>query len=365
MSKRCHVGTRKGLFTLVHEDGAWSIERVSFLGEPITMLLPDRRDGALYAVLTLGHFGTKLHRSLDLGQSWTELAAPVYSEGAKLPPGPVQAERPASLMEIWSLEAGGADQPGRLWAGTIPGGLFRSDDGGQSWRFLDDLWNRPERQKWFGGGKDEPGIHSIVVDPRNSRRVTLGISCGGVWQTEDDGETWNNVGHGLRAEYLPPELANDIVSQDPHRLVACAAAPDRMWIQHHNGIFRSDDAGKNWCELTDVLPSPFGFAVAVHPQRPDTAWFVPAADDSCRVPTDGKLVVTRTTDGQTFQALNVGLPDRHCYDIAYRHALDVDDSGERLTFGSTTGGVWFSNDGGDRWHEFSHHLPPVYCVRFE
>lgn len=343
----------------------WELGPVSFLGEPITMLLPDRRDGSLYAVLTLGHFGTKLQRSTDGGATWTELTAPVYPEDARLPPGHLQTtERPASLMEIWSLEAGGPDQPGRLWAGTIPGGLFRSDDGGQSWAFMRSLWDRAERQKWMGGGKDEPGIHSITVDPRDSRRVTIGISCGGVWQTQDDGETWENVGYGLRAEYLPPELANDLIAQDPHRLVACPAAPDRMWIQHHNGIFRSDNAGRDWVEIENVLPSPFGFAVAVHPQRPDTAWFVPAADDSCRVPTDGRFVVTKTTDGKTFAALDGGLPASQCYDIVYRHALDVDSSGEMLVLGTTTGNVWASRNGGDAWTEVSHRLPPVYCVRF-
>ena len=365
MSERCYLATRKGLFHFHRRDASWELERVSFLGEPVTMLLPDRRDGTLYAVLTLGHFGTKLHRSTDGGESWQEVAVPVYPEGATLPPGHVvKTERPASLMEIWSLEAGGADQPGRLWAGTIPGALCRSDDRGDSWTFVDSLWNREERQRWFGGGKDEPGIHSVVVDPRDSRRVTIGISCGGVWQSGDDGHSWTCLGAGLRAEYVPPEIAGDSAIQDPHRLVGCPSHPDRMWIQHHNGIFRSDDGGKNWIEFPDVKPSPFGFAVAVHPHRPDTAWFVPAADDSCRIPQEGRLVVTRTRDGETFESLSNGLPHEHCYDIAYRHALDVDQSGERLCFGTTTGGVWFSDDSGDSWFALPHRLPPVYCVRF-
>ena len=145
----------------------------------------------------------------------------------------------------------------------------------------------------------------------------------------------------------------------------CPDAPDRLWVQHHNGIFKSDDGCASWQELTDVAPSAFGFAVAVHPHDADTAWFVPAVKDESRVPVDGKLVVNRTKDGgKTFESLTEGLPQRHAYDLVYRHALDVDESGERLAFGSTTGSLWSSDDGGNAWSHVSAHLPPVYCVRF-
>jgi photosystem II stability/assembly factor-like uncharacterized protein len=282
-------------------------------------------------------------------------------------PGEVEfAERKtAALSYIWSLEAGGVDEPGVLWCGTIPGGLFKSENRGESWRLVESLWDRPERDMWFGGGKDDPGIHSIVVDPRDSRRLRIAISCGGVWATEDGGATWSNDNYGLRAEYCPPEMAYSPVSQDAHRLAGSAARPERMWVQHHNGVFRSDDQGKTWEELSAVDPSVFGFAVAAHPLDPDTAWLVPAVKDEYRYAVGGALAVAKTTDGgKTFTARRQGLPQDHAYDLVYRHALDVDTTGERLVIGSTTGGVWVSEDGGESWGMMEARLPPVYAVRF-
>jgi hypothetical protein len=364
MSDRIYVGTRKGLFTLARNSDGWSISKIDFLGEPVTQHLHDPRDGTLYAVLTLGHFGAKLRRSADGGKTWDECGVPVYPPGATFPVRDSEP-KPASLTEIWALEAGGPDEPGVLWAGTIPGGLFRSADRGTTWQLVDSLWNREERSKWFGGGKDQAGIHSVCVDPRDSRKVHVGISCGGVWLTSDGGANWEVRSKGMRAEYMPPDLAYDPNIQDPHRLVQCPAAPETLWVQHHNGIFRSRDAGGEWTEITGVKPAVFGFAVVVHPKNPDRAWFVPAKKDECRVPVDGRLVVNRTDDGgKTFDTLTDGLPQEHCYDIVYRHALDIDASGERLAFGSTTGNVWVSENGGDAWRKVPGMLPLVYSVRF-
>ena len=239
---------RKGLFVWSRGHAAWVLEKVHFLGEPVTMLLPDQRDGTLYASLTLGHFGVKLRRLSPGAEAWEECGVPIYPVGAEVNAGPPTGDgaaktKPASLTEIWSLEAGGTDEPGVLWSGTIPGGLFRSDDGGRSWRLNESLWNRPERSRWFGGGKDEPGIHSVWVDPCDSQKLTLGISCGGVWRSSDGGQSWDCRSTGLRAEYVPPELAGDPITQDPHRIAACAADPATIWMQHHNGVFLSRDGG--------------------------------------------------------------------------------------------------------------------------
>jgi photosystem II stability/assembly factor-like uncharacterized protein len=147
--------------------------------------------------------------------------------------------------------------------------------------------------------------------------------------------------------------------------VQCPAHPEHFWVQHHNGIFRSTDGSKSWKEIQNVKPSAFGFAVAVHPSDPETAWFVPAVKDEKRIPVGGRLVVTRTRDGgETFDVLSHGLPQNHAYDLVFRHALDVNETGRRLIFGSTTGAVWVTEDAGDHWQLISAHLPPVHCVRF-
>lgn len=353
------VATRKGLFRFRRQDAGWTSGPPAFLGEPVSAVLSDSRDGMLYAALRLGHFGVKLHRSADGGGSWVEIAAPAFP---KQPEG--EAEGPSVDM-IWTLVGGGEDRPGTLWAGTLPGALFRSPDRGESWSLVESLWNVPERARWFGGGYDHPGIHSIIVDPRDSDRVTLGISCGGVWLSADGGETWRQGGHGLRAAYLPPEQALDPVSQDPHRLAACTAVPEVVWCQHHNGIFRSGNGGSTFEEIADVRPSAFGFAVAAHPADPEIAWFVPAVKDECRVPVDGRLVVTRTMDGgRSFAASGEGLPASGSYDLVYRHALVVDADGTTLAIGSTTGNLWTSGDGGRTWSTVSAHLPPIAQVVF-
>jgi photosystem II stability/assembly factor-like uncharacterized protein len=272
---------------------------------------------------------------------------------------------PWKLERVWALEPAGPSEPGVLWAGTIPGGLFRSTDAGTTWTLIRSLWSHPRRKEWFGGGADLPGIHSICVDPRNSKHVTVGISCGGVWATEDGGETWCCKAQGMFANFLPPEQKFEPNLQDPHCIVQCPGKPDSFWAQHHNGVFRSTNNCASWEEVPNVPPSVFGFPVAVHPADPDIAWLVPAMNDERRIAMNGQVVVSRTRDGgKSFTVLREGLPQEHAYDLVYRHSLDIDDSGDRLAFGSTTGSLWVTENQGDSWQCVSQHLPPIYGVRF-
>jgi hypothetical protein len=354
VANRVLVATRKGLFDIrQREPGNWAIHDRHFLGEPVGMVLQDPYDKTLYASLELGHFGTKLHRSDDDGMHWEEVSVPSYAA--------IDGDDAPSLKMIWSMEVGA---PGMLWAGTLPGGLFRSTDRGATWEMMRSLWDDPLRKQWVGGGYDEPGIHSICVDPRDANRIVIAVSCGGVWLSEDNGSSWRTATQGLWADYMPPGQKENPAIQDPHRVVQCRDAPDNLWMQHHNGIFRSTDGCAEWGQVS-AQPSSFGFAVAVHPQQPDTAWFVPAVKDEKRYPVDGKLIVTRTQDGgKTFTSFATGLPQQESYDLVYRHSLAVDERGEYLAMGSTTGNLWISENGGEAWREVSNHLPPVYAVRF-
>jgi hypothetical protein len=357
MGRRLYVGTRKGLFELARRDGTWDVVDVQFLGDPVSAVLATT-DGVLYAALNLGHFGAKLWRR-DRAGAWQEMAVPMF------PSKPESADddpHPWSLGQIWALEPGGVS--GRLWAGTMPGGLFRSDDGGESWSLNEALWHMPDRRKWMGvAGGEQPGINSVLIDPRNPDDIRIGVSIAGLWASTDGGASWQVINRGMYNEYMPPELREDPISQDIHRLSRCATKPEVVWCQHHNGVFRSENAGATWYELTAIRPSKFGFTVAAHPQDPMTAWFIPATKDERRIPLDGKVVVARTRDGgENFEVLTKGLPQRNAYDLVWRHALAVDAAGELLAFGSTSGGLWISENGGDDWTMPDARLPPISVV---
>lgn len=355
MSDRLLIATRKGLFTVERRRSGWTPNLIGFAGIPVTNALRDSDQGVTYAALKHGHFGPKLHRSDDDGRTWRELPAPAF---------PADTADAPSLFQIWTLEGGGPRYPDRLWIGAIPAGLFRSDDRGESWHLVQALWDVPERARWFGGGYDAAGIHSVSPDPRDADRVFIAISCGGVWETRDSGARWSVFGKGLFAPYVPPDQAEDSAIQDPHRVARCAANPDVMWMQHHAGIYRSVDAGAHWTRLSPPGDD-FGFAVAAHPRDAQTAWFVPAMKDEIRMPRDGALCVTRTSDGgKHWEIMREGLPQGDAYDLIYRHGLDVAADGARLAMGSTTGALWISEDGGERWALINAHLPPIYSVRF-
>ena len=370
---RLLVGTRKGLFVLDKQQ----ITAHHFAGEPVSQVLVNPHDQSWLVALNLGHFGVKLHKSVDEGKTWTALAAPAFP--AKPTAGDADFDHfkddpvPWNVELIWSLSAGGANEPNTLWAGCMPAGLFKSTDGGQSWALNMPLWRDPRRQLWMGGGNDYPGIHSVIVDPRqddeHSQHLTVAISCGGVWQTHDGGASWALTAKGMKSDYTPPEMQEDENSQDPHCVVSCESQPDVLWMQHHCGICCSTDGGQFWQTITTPIssnfPSVFGFAVAVDPNNPLRAWFVPAIKDEFRYPVNGKFVVTRTDDGgKTFQFFNKGLPQSHAYDLVYRHGLAVAPNGKDLAMASTTGSLWASSDAGESWATISANLPPVAVVKF-
>lgn len=385
MSDRIILGTRKGTIFVDKVGGRWKISNVAHAGVPISYAARDPRDGTIWAALDHGHWGCKLSRSRDGGKTWEEAGQIKYPEGARYidgHEGEGDAKKPkvkdATLGKIWCLAFGGSDQPGRMYAGTIPGGLFVSNDGGKSWNLNMPLWNHesrggdlskgtPGQSFWFGGGAtvdgdSAPGIHSVVVDPRNSKRILVGVSCAGVLESTDDGKTWVGRNKGLKATFLPNPDAE--WGHDPHHLNLCAANPDHVWQQNHCGVFYSNDGSKTWREVSKPDNGVhFGFPVAVDENDGRQAWLVPGKSDAVRTTIDSALFVAHTKDGgQSWQHQREGLPQQRAHDVVYRHAFDK--AGDSLVFGSTTGNVYVSDNRGAAWQTLSNTLPPVYSVRF-
>ncbi|TNE85962.1 MAG: glycosyl hydrolase [Deltaproteobacteria bacterium] len=359
MSETLLLGTRKGLFTLVDDGRGYAVTDLAHAGIPVQYAMRDARDGTIWAALDHGHWGAKLARKRVDG-AWEEVQAPAYPDGEVLKTG-----APATLEQIWIIAEGGEDNPDRLYIGTNPGGLFVSEDRGDTWELVRGLWDHPTRlggMGWFGGGRDTPGIHSILVDPRYNERVLVGISCAGVFETADGGATWIPRNHGVTADFLPDPTSE--VGVDPHFVAMSPTDPEVLWQQNHCGIWVSRDGATRWTAVHEPEgPAKFGFPICVHPDKPGTAWVIPGISDGKRMAIDGKLMVLRTDDfGETWTSTSEGLPQENAWDIVFRHAFD--NRGERLAFGSTTGNAFVSTDGGSRWTSLGNHFPPVYSVRF-
>jgi len=352
------LGTRKGFIAYHFRNGRWQAENLSFEGVPVSIAYADPRTNTWWACLDHGHWGVKLHRSDDRGVNWEEVTAPAYPEGEEIKDG-----IPATTRYIWAMSHGGQNFRSRLWIGTDPGGLFVSEDAGSSFELVESLWRHPTRKEgWFGGGRDQPGIHSVVVDPRNENHIHVGISCAGVFESMDAGKTWEIRNKGLRAEFLPdPETET---GHDPHILVAAKSNPDVLWQQNHCGIFRSTDAALSWQDIGQPDgPANFGFAIAVAEDNADQAWVAPANSDMTRTAVKGALCICRTDDGgKSWKDFRKGLPQENCFDIVYRHALV--NSGNSLAFGTTTGNLFFSQDRGESWQVINNYLPMIYSVNF-
>ncbi len=393
MAKLILLGTRKGTVIVDRTAAGWRPRPIAHAGIPVCYAARDPRDGTLWASLDHGHWGPKLSRSRDGGASWQDLSTLKYPAGARyivkyLPtpdfdpaaPAAQPEYRDATVYKIWHLAFGAADQVGRLYAGTIPGGLFVSDDGGDSWELNRPLWNHASRggdlfsgdasseNRWFGTpasvdyGVFEPGIHSIVVDPRNPRRLQVAVSSAGVLETTDGGLSWHGRNTGMLNDYLPDPRAE--WGHDPHCVVACPGQPDHVWQQNHCGVFHSADGAASWSRVSAPDAGVhFGFPIAVDAADGRTAWVVPARSDGQRMALGGGLFVARTDDGgRSWTALRDGLPQDHAYDIVLRHGLDV--SGDCVCFGSSSGNVYLSEDGGQSWRCLGSNFPPVYSVRF-
>jgi hypothetical protein len=347
------VGTKKGLFVLEGEPGGeFDVTARAFAGEPVEYALRDPRSGRLLAAVTSPFYGPKIWYAEDAGGEWEQAGGVALPEGGD-----------AALQRIWVIVPGEAD--GVVYAGGDPGVLFTSRDGGLSWELDRTLWEHPTRPEWQPGGGGLC-LHSIVPWPGDPDRLALAMSAVGVWLTEDGGRTWSHGNAGIVARYLPEDARDGTMSLCVHDLHRSAARPERMFLQFHGGVYRSDDAGASWTDIGAGLPSDFGFAMAVDPADPDSAYVIPLTADVDRTTPDGRVRVYETRDaGETWTPRGEGLPAEHAYLTVLRQAFDRRGQGPQLElyFGATSGEVFGSADAGGKWFTAASHLPPVFSVR--
>jgi photosystem II stability/assembly factor-like uncharacterized protein len=344
------VGTRRGIFIARSRDrNEWAIDGPALEGREIYHAIRDRRTGALWAATDHKVWGPHVHRSDDDGRTWQVLeAAPSYPD-----------ER--GLKAIWFLAHGPHSQPDTLWAGIEPAGLFVTRDAGTRWESVASLNDHPTNRTWqpAGGGLALGGIQH---DPDEPRRIYCSLSAGGVYRSDDGGESWAPANAGVRADFLPRTYPE--AGQCVHKLRLHPARPERLYQQNHCGVYRSDDRGESWTEITAGLPSDFGYALALDPRDPDTAFVIPEESSHMRATCDGRLRVYRTTDaGESWEPLTRGLPQEHAYVSVLRDAMDHDAHHPvGLYFGTSTGALFASSDRGDSWRVLAGYLPKILCV---
>jgi hypothetical protein len=378
---RVLVGTRKGAFVL-EADGKrqnWKVNGPFFAGWEIYHMKGSPVDrNRIYVSQTSGWFGQLIQRSDDGGKTW---AVPGGTEPGQWgqPKGQSNkfaydtatapltthqwydgTQHPWEFKRVWHLEPS-LTNPEVVYAGVEDAALFRSDDGGTSWKEMAGLRGHGTGPKWQPGAGGM-GLHTIILDPSDANRMYIAISAAGAFRTDDGGKTWKPINKGLRSQFLPDQDAE--IGHCVHHIAMSPKKPGVLFMQKHWDVMRSDNAGDQWHEVSGNLPTDFGFVIDVHAHQPETIYVVPIKSDGEHYPPEGKLRVYRSkTGGNEWEALTKGLPQENCYVDVLRDAMSVDsleDSG--IYFGTTGGQVYGSSNGGDTWQCIVHDLPAVLSV---
>jgi len=392
MSKvRILVGTRKGAFVLT-SDGKrqnWNVSGPHFAGWEMYHLKgspvnPNR----IYASQTSGWFGQIIQRSDDGGKTWIQPGTPPGEKHAKQP-GPPKGEsnkfvydtsaetgkpltthmwydgtqHPWEFKRVWHIEPSLTDAE-TVYAGVEDAGLFRSTDGGKNWKELAGLRGHGTGPRWQPGAGGMC-LHTIILDPKDPKRIYIAISAAGAFRTDDGGNTWKPINKGLYSQYIPEPTAE--VGHCVHHVAMNPARPNVLFMQKHWDVMRSDNAGDSWKEVSGNLPTDFGFVIDVHAHDPETIYVVPIKSDGEHFPPDGKLRVYRSkSGGDEWEALTKGLPQKDCYVNVLRDAMAVDSLDKcGVYFGTTGGQVYGSADAGDSWTPIVQHLPAVLSVEVQ
>ena len=355
------VGTRKGAFVFSADRGRtkWEMTGPHWPGSDIFHAVYDGRgDGRLWLVRNDPVFGSEIHRSDDLGVTW---------ESARQGPQVTSTDE-VKLNKLWQVTLGVKDEPDVVYAGAEPATLFKSEDAGETWNEIAGITLHPTRERWEAG-LGGMCLHSIVQDPTSADRMWVGISAAGVFRTDDEGKSWQPMNNGVRADFMPETFPE--VGQCPHKVVMHPAKPQTLYQQNHCGVFRSDNGGQDWLDISEGLPSRFGLPMAVHGQDPDTVYVLPEdkvigdqLGGGMRFVTDAKFRLFRSRDaGRNWEPLTKGLPQKHAYLHAMRDGMATDALDPCGVYvGTSTGQLFFSRNEGDSWQLLADFLPPINSV---
>lgn len=362
------IATRKGGFVLKSDKArrSWKLSAPIFLGNQVHHMMLDPRDRrTLLLAARTGHLGPTVFRSTDFGKSWKEASKPPAFRKA------AEDERGRVVGHVFWLTPGHRDEPGVWYAGTSPQGLFRSEDGGDSWQSVDGFNEHPMRERWTGGAQDGtpdgPKMHSILVDPRDPAHLYIGMSSGGVFESEDRGASWSPLNTGSTVDFLPDP--NPEFGQDPHCVRLHPLAPDVLYQQNHCGIYRMQRQEGRWERIGRNMPKAIGdigFPMVLHPRDPSTLWVFPMDGTQVwpRTSPGGKpAVYVSRNAGKTWKRLDAGLPRKDAWLTVFRQAMCADAHDPvGLYFGTTTGALFGSRNQGEKWSVLAQHLPQIYAV---
>ena len=373
------VGTMKGAFVLRSDTARqdWEVGGPYFPGRAIDAMTYDDRNGRhrLWAAVNSSFWGSYLSSSDDFGKTWTEpetygvkfpqkepaAAAPMQDANSAATPA---AGADPALKQIWQITLGHPDEPDTLYCGVEPAALFKSTDAGESWSLVQGLYDHPHRSQWMPGGGGLC-LHTILPDPSNAKRIFVAISTGGVYRTDDGGESWQPRNNGVRAQFLPPDQQYPEWGQCVHKIVSHPSNPQRLFLQNHWGLYKSDDGADSWVDIANGVPSDFGFAMEIDPNDAESAFIIPVESDEFRCTPEGKLRVYRTRNaGESWEPLSNGLPQENALETILRDGLSAD--GQRPTgiyFGTRNGKLYGSSDAGESWAAIEESLPAIVCVK--
>ncbi len=366
-SVRVLAGTKKGAF-LLSSDGRrdkWEVSGPHFAGWEIYHMKASPVDpNRIYVSQSNPWFGQLIQRSSDGGKTWEPVNKDFIYDGV---PGTHQwydgTPHPWEFKRVWHMEPSLTDAD-TVYAGVEDAALFRSTDGAMTWQEMSGLRKHGTGSQWQPGAGGL-GLHTIILDPTDPKRIYIAISAAGSFRTDDGGETWKPINKGLYSKYIPDPTAE--VGHCVHHVAMHPSRPETLYMQKHWDVMRTDDAGDSWRRVSGNLPTDFGFVIDVHAHEPETIYVVPIKSDSERFPIDGKLAVYRSrSGGDEWEPLTKGLPQSDCYVNVFRDAMAVDSLDScGVYFGTTGGQVYVSPDGGDNWSAIVQTLPPVLSVEVQ